>query len=355
MNTKEVCKRLGVTPKMLRVYEEHNLIQAQRQDNNYRNYDVNDLLQIQVIATLRSLGFSIKEIRKILDYNKSKQNFLYSFYIQLKAVETKIKDLNDVKKKLFLAINEILHYEGKINELTKAMINCLQINNKNNIYEEIVNRWNFDEMAVDYVNRYLRDDIGYSNSIKKTEDLLIRIGRGKSIIDIGGGTCKLWENSPSDYNVTVLDKSLQMILSAKEKIDWPTYVLDDILEINTEEIGKFDIVVSTFTIHHIEYGKQRNAIENMLKLCHDDGLIIIVDRSFENLEEKLMKEKYLEEQGDLETLDTIQSEYYLLRDDIIKLIEYLGYNVKSKLIESEIRSFVIYLNPSEHCWTKKCN
>lgn len=50
MNTKEVCKQLSVTPKMLRVYESLNLIRIERGENNYRNYSIDDILQIQIIC-----------------------------------------------------------------------------------------------------------------------------------------------------------------------------------------------------------------------------------------------------------------------------------------------------------------
>ncbi len=47
MNTKTVCEKLSVTPKMLRVYEEHGLIKPKRLENNYRDYSVENLVQIE--------------------------------------------------------------------------------------------------------------------------------------------------------------------------------------------------------------------------------------------------------------------------------------------------------------------
>ena len=68
MNTKAVCQRLSVTPKMLRIYEEQGLIHPERLDNNYRNYSMENLIQIETISVLRHLGFSISEIKSILTF-----------------------------------------------------------------------------------------------------------------------------------------------------------------------------------------------------------------------------------------------------------------------------------------------
>ena len=115
MNTKDVCRRLSVTPKMLRVYESQKLIHAKRSDNGYRDYSLDDLLQIQIIVMLRNLGFSLKEVGTVLNLKKSKDDYLYHFYIQLKAVETRINELNSIKNKLNNTINRIL-CEEIINE-----------------------------------------------------------------------------------------------------------------------------------------------------------------------------------------------------------------------------------------------
>lgn len=52
MNTKTVCEKLSVTPKMLRVYEEHGLIKPKRLENNYRDYSVENLVQIETLSLI---------------------------------------------------------------------------------------------------------------------------------------------------------------------------------------------------------------------------------------------------------------------------------------------------------------
>lgn len=341
MNTKEVCGRLSVTPKMLRVYEKQKLIRAERSDNGYRNYSFDDLLQIQIVVMLRNLGFSLKEIKTVLNLKKTRRDYLYHFYIQLKAVETKINELTNTKDKLNSIINEILEDENVNEEFFDSISLVNNNDHESTIYETMINRWNFDQMAADYINRYLKEDLGYLRSIKKTSEILKTMAPGKRVLDIGGGTCNLWVDFPQDTQLTVVDKSLQMIFAAKENLLWPNFILDDILNIDFKRLGKYDIVVSTFTLHHIAYNLQEKAIRNIIELCDDKGSIVIVDRSFRSQDEKTKMEMDLADAGNTEFLDIIHSEFYLNADHIVSFIRHLGYPVKTLFFDDQIWGFLI--------------
>ena len=344
MNTKEVCSRLSVTQKMLRVYEKQKLIHAERSENGYRNYSLDDLLQIQFVVMLRNLSFSLKEIKTVLNLKKTKRDYLYHFYIQQKAVETKINELTNAKEKLNSIINQLLKDENVNAELFDS-ISMVSINDpETTIYETMINRWNFDQMAVDYVNRFLKEDMDYQNSIRKAAEILKSLIPGKRVLDIGGGTCNLWIGFQQDTHLTVIDNSLQMIFAAKETLPWPNYILDDIIKIDLNRYEKFDIVVSTFTLHHIDYALQEKAIKNMIDLCTDKGSILIVDRSFRNQAEKEKVEKELTDTGNTEFLDVIHSEFYLDAEHIVNFIRYLGYPVRTLFFEDQAWGFLIEKN-----------
>lgn len=339
MNTKEVCGKLAVTPKMLRVYEAQKLIRAKRSENGYRDYSLDDVLQIQIVVLLRDLGFSLKEIKKVLGLNKSQKDYLTHFYIQLKAVETKINELNAIRDKIGTVINEVLAGTDIQDELLQRHHTPPEC--QNTIYDTMMSRWNFDLMAVDYVSRYLKEDVGYLSSIQKAAEQLKEMTPGKNVLDVGGGTCNLWLEFPEDTKLSVIEKSLQMIFAAKESVPWADYILEDILFPDKKRIGKFDIVVSTFTLHHISYEQQEKAIRNMFDFCSKDGTVLIVDRSFRSLAEKEKKVSELIEAGNLEFLEIIQSEYYLLSDQIENYIRYLGYQAKTLFFEENIWGFLV--------------
>ena len=70
MNTKRVCEKIGVTPRALRVYEEHEFIKPDRLENGYRDYSDEDVIKIREVMMLKDMGFSLSEIKSILEKNK---------------------------------------------------------------------------------------------------------------------------------------------------------------------------------------------------------------------------------------------------------------------------------------------
>jgi len=68
MNIGTVAERSGVPPKTIRYYESIGLIpSAGRQANGYRTYNAIDMHTLQFIKRARSLGFSVEEVRDLLD------------------------------------------------------------------------------------------------------------------------------------------------------------------------------------------------------------------------------------------------------------------------------------------------
>lgn len=65
MNIKEIEERSGLTRANIRYYEQEGLLAPARRENKYRDYSEEDLETLLRIALLRSLGFSLEEIRRL--------------------------------------------------------------------------------------------------------------------------------------------------------------------------------------------------------------------------------------------------------------------------------------------------
>jgi Cu(I)-responsive transcriptional regulator len=67
MNIGQASKASGVTAKMIRYYDEIDLVRpASRTGSNYREYDDRQINELRFIKRARNLGFSMEEITQLL-------------------------------------------------------------------------------------------------------------------------------------------------------------------------------------------------------------------------------------------------------------------------------------------------
>jgi MerR family copper efflux transcriptional regulator len=76
MKISEIAKETGLTVRAVRYYEELNLINSDRLDNNYRDYDKEALFKVSFISRARKLGFSIDECSSLITITDIVQKLL---------------------------------------------------------------------------------------------------------------------------------------------------------------------------------------------------------------------------------------------------------------------------------------
>lgn len=67
----ELSKKLGITVRAIRYYEEIGLLEPFKSDTGYRYFDETEILKLQRILLFKSLGLSLGEIKKIIDLKSS--------------------------------------------------------------------------------------------------------------------------------------------------------------------------------------------------------------------------------------------------------------------------------------------
>jgi MerR family copper efflux transcriptional regulator len=102
MNIGTVAEKSGVPPKTIRYYETIGLIEtAERRPNGYRSYSARDMQTLNFIKRARLLGFSVDEVRGLLDLwrNKGRSNAEVKAFAarHLKALDRKIEELQAMR------------------------------------------------------------------------------------------------------------------------------------------------------------------------------------------------------------------------------------------------------------------
>src|SRR5690348_18310430 len=102
----EVAALAGVSPKTVRYYHEVGLLaEPARTEAGYRLYTAQDLLRLQRIRRLRSLGLSLERIKEILgepdsEHQHMLRNALQSLVEELTAQILELEGRREMLKKL---------------------------------------------------------------------------------------------------------------------------------------------------------------------------------------------------------------------------------------------------------------
>ena len=98
MNISEVAKASGLSPRMIRHYEQIGLLpEVARNTSGYRDYTDTELHSLRFIQHARSLGFSMEQIAQLLalwqDRQRSSGEVKQLVQGHLQELEHKIQDL----------------------------------------------------------------------------------------------------------------------------------------------------------------------------------------------------------------------------------------------------------------------
>ena len=110
MSIQQVAKKLNITTRTIRHYEDLGIIKSDRLENNYRVYDEKNYDKLKFLVRARNLGFSLKECKELIKLfeNNTRQSSLVREIAKKKLNDLKlqIKELDNLKISLEWLINK---------------------------------------------------------------------------------------------------------------------------------------------------------------------------------------------------------------------------------------------------------
>ena len=115
MTINEIAKKLNITKRAIKYYEEQGLLKVKKDSNGYRNYSEQDVETLRIISIYRKVGISISDIKKLLK-KEDKDILLEILSDREKELQKKIAEYE--KLKLFVMtdrteyLSEAIPYES---------------------------------------------------------------------------------------------------------------------------------------------------------------------------------------------------------------------------------------------------
>lgn len=113
----QIAEKAGINVETVRYYEKLKLLPRpkRKQDSNYRIYDKDDLKRLLFIKRAKELGFTLKEIKELLDLRIDSRakcgDVKHLTEHKLKDVDNRINDLKKIRNVLVKLINQCVNEE----------------------------------------------------------------------------------------------------------------------------------------------------------------------------------------------------------------------------------------------------
>lgn len=191
----------------------------------------------------------------------------------------------------------------------------------------------FDQWAESYDNTVFGTDNEYKEVFENYNGILncickyIDDKRHGITLEIGIGTGNLTGLlAQRGHHVIGIEPSTEMRKLATGKLTRVTVLDGHFLDVPI--YNKVDSIVTSYAFHHLTLEEKEKALVYLDGLLNEGGKIVIADTMFSSLQYKKDLYKQVEQDGAVNLLNDLNTEYYELLDDVTGLFEKLGYTYK---------------------------
>ena len=158
MTIKEFAHICGCNPQTLRYYDQIDLLKPVKVDrwSGYRYYDEEQAYVFVKIKNLQKAGFTIDEIRGLLD--KDNLAICRAFDEKIAKEEKRLQEIKDIRQSYQTEMNNI---KNKIDAVRKKITEEMQAYNQTSEFGLLADKY---EELIDNVNRYL-DNVAFVSTL----------------------------------------------------------------------------------------------------------------------------------------------------------------------------------------------
>ncbi len=193
----------------------------------------------------------------------------------------------------------------------------------------------FDQWAESYDATVFGTDNEYREVFENYNEILKEIcsyiddKKNGVTLEIGIGTGNLTKLlTEMGHHVIGIEPSQEMRNQATKKITRATILDGNFLKVPI--YNKLDSIVTSYALHHLTLEEKEDALKYLDTLLNVGGKIVVADTMFSSKEYKKELYQQVENDGALNLLNDLNTEYYEMLNDVTAIFDRLGYNYTVK-------------------------
>jgi DNA-binding transcriptional MerR regulator/trans-aconitate methyltransferase len=217
MTAGQFADRAGVTVRTVRFYDKVGLLRpTSRSESGYRLYSEQDFARLQRILTLKYIGFSIDEIKGVINRDGPEEDLLESLRVQQTIIRRKMEHLRLVHK----AIGDTL---GALDSAPKAeawnrFVSIIHVVNREEQWVDQYRDASNLHTRIRLHDRYSMNPYSWHQWLFDRLELPDRC----RILELGSGDGSLWlrnlDRIPEGWKITLTDFSEGMLSDSRDSL-----------------------------------------------------------------------------------------------------------------------------------------
>lgn len=203
-----------------------------------------------------------------------------------------------------------------------------------NMRSKFVDEFNHDDAAEGYDIDTQDEKNPIRDGYKATLEWVIAVAQireGSRVLELGSGTGILTAMIPRCQELICVDVSQKMEDIALEKVgsrEERIFIRDDILGVFERELGQFDVILSTYTIHHLTETEKRCFFNEVWNSLRGKGKAVFGDLMLETRISRDLKITEYKEKEEEETAEAIAEEFFWHVDESREALENMGFIIE---------------------------